>query len=93
MAVTTVSAYSMNMLPQDSVNQLVAGLYEAHLSHPHSTGLYLSLGALCHGLLKDGHPSVGELATKLGQSWLATLQDQVVFLGFVPTERTRKRQN
>ena len=73
----TVSGYTVNLLPQEAVNQAVARLYEAHLSHPHSADVHLALGAACHGLLRAGHPSVGDLAAKLGQSWLATLQDQV----------------
>ena len=73
----TVSGYTVNLLPQEAVNQAVARLYEAHLSHPHSAGVHLALGAACHGLLRAGHPSVGDLAAKLGQSWLVTLQDQV----------------
>ena len=73
----TMSGYTVNLLPQEAVNQAVAWLYEAHLSHPHSADVHLALGAACHGLLRAGHPSVGDLAAKLGQSWLATLQDQV----------------
>ncbi len=77
LSVSTVAAYRNNIFPQDKVNEVVAKLYELHLNHPDSVGVHLALGSLCHGLLRCGHPSVAELASKIGESWLQVLQDQV----------------
>ncbi len=77
LSVTTVAAYRCNIFAQDKVNEVVAKLYELHLNHPDNVGVHLALGSLCHGLLHCGHPSVAELASKIGESWLQVLQDQV----------------
>ncbi|XP_046545325.1 focadhesin-like [Haliotis rubra] len=77
-AVSCISgrAFSVNILQIERVGALVDSLTQAHTQNPEVTGVCLALGALCYNLNKVGHPTIGQLRTKLVHDWLKGLASE-----------------
>ncbi|XP_071110148.1 focadhesin-like [Haliotis cracherodii] len=77
-AVSCISgrAFSANILQIERVGAVVDSLTRAHAQNPEVTGVCLALGALCYNLSKVGHPTIGQLRTKLVQDWLKGLASE-----------------